>query len=256
MRNRGSVPNMPLAQPVRDTRHDHAMDRDIDPRTSDASGSPVLERVIDFLKPGHTVRIPVGYFFLACASVLVLLVAIYMIGVSVGKSIQTADYRERLGEGFEISLQRGGVNDPLTNASVMDSRASELSAGPTRILGNESSSPRTAGGLSPGMSDEWGPVQPAVDPRQPGWNYFIAATNTAARCLSLAEFCRASGLETYVIPHKNGAQVIVFPGFQGSRQAPEVKALEQRIHQIGDKYKAANRYETNMRDAYPARYGG
>ncbi len=267
MHNRGSTPNVPIAQPVRPARDSHDADLEIELHQDEPAGSApaILERLIDLLRPGQTVRIPVGYLLAACAGVFVLLIVLYMIGVSAGKSIQTAMYRERLGEGFEISLQRGGggggggVNDPLTIAPANgrgDSDGGATGTAGSTMLNSDSASRMGSGGEHSALASNWGPIRPAADPRQPGWNYFIAATNTMSSCTSLAEFCRANGLETYVVAHKNGAQVIVFPGFQGSRQAPEVKALEQRIHQIGDKYKAANRYETNMRDAYPARFGG
>jgi hypothetical protein len=263
MRNRGAqggqaAPSTPTpsARPTLRLAED---DEEIEVMRDDASPSPVLERIIALLKPGQTVRLPVGYLFGACAGVILLMAVAYVIGVSAGKSIQTAAFHEKFGDGFEISSRRGGVNDPLTLDALDGSHTSAPQAG----SGAAGGSPRTEKPATPSNTGNggrsamnWGPVVPAIEPRQKGWNYFIAATNTLARCTQLAEFCRNSGLETYVVPHKNGGQVIVFPGFQGPRDAPAVKALEERIHQVGDRYKAANKYETNMRDAYPSKYDG
>lgn len=224
----------------------------------DASPSPLLERMIALLTPGQTIRMPVGYLLGACACVILLLVVTYVIGVNAGKSIQTAAFHEKFGDGFEISQQRGGVTDPLTLQSLAGTRAETPGNGVGATPRGVSQGTPPKSGNQGGSASTWGPVVPSVDPRQKGWNYFVAATNTLARCTQLAEFCRANGLETYVVPHKNGGQVIVFPGYPGgvSRDAPAVKALEERMHQIGDRYKAANKYETNMRDAYPSKYDG
>jgi len=216
------------------------------------SSSPVLERLMGLLSPGRTVRMPVGYVLLACAGVLLLLVGAYIIGVSAGKAIQ----RDRLAANFDISPRPSGVNDPLT----LEPKTSGTPPGPSNsgVLSSDHGGAAPKGNVTTTgrPQSQWGPVVPASDPRLKGWNYFIAAETTAAGAKRLAEFCRTSGLETYVVPGKNGSRVIVFPGFQGPRGDPEVIALEERIHQVGDKYKAANRYETNMHDAYPAKYDG
>jgi len=172
----------------------------------DASPSPLLERIISLLKPGQTVRLPVGYMLGACAGVILLLVVTYVIGVNAGKSIQTAAFHEKFGAGFEISQQRGGVNDPLTLDSLDGSRTATPAAGGGASPRGEAPATPPKSGDSSQMSGKWGPVVPSVDPRQKGWNYFVAATNTLARCTQLAEFCRSNGLETYVVPHKNGVR--------------------------------------------------
>ena len=216
------------------------------------SASPVVERLMALLSPGRTVRLPVGYMLLACAGILLLLVGAYVIGVNAGKAIQ----RERLAANFDISPPPSGVTDPLTR----EPKPSGSPPGPSNggVLSGDrgGAAPKDNVSAAGRPQSQWGPVVPASDPRQKGWNYFVAAETTAAGAKRLAEFCRANGLETYVVPGKNGSRVIVFPGFEGPRGAPEVIALEERIHQVGDKYKSANRHETNMHDAYPAKYDG
>ena len=221
-------------------------------RDEATSSSPILERLMGLLSPGRTVRMPVGYMLLACAGMLLLLVGVYIIGVNAGKAIQ----RDRLAANFDISPRPSGVNDPLTLEPRTSGSLGNPSSGGMLSGGSGGAVPKDNVAANGRPQSQWGPVVPASDPRQKGWNYFVAAETTPAGAKRLAEFCRANGLETYVVPGKNGSRVIVFPGFQGPRGAPEVIALEDRIHQVGDKYKAANRYETNMHDAYPAKYDG
>lgn len=214
--------------------------------------SPIVERLMGLLSPGRTVRMPIGYMLLACAGILLLLVGVYIIGVNAGKAIQ----RDRLAANFDISPRPSGVNDPLTLEPRTSGSPGNPSNGGVLGGGGGGAAPKDNVAASGRPQSQWGPVVPTSDPRQKGWNYFIAAETTATGAKRLAEFCRVNGLETYVVAGKNGSRVIVFPGFQGPRSAPEVMALEDRIHQVGDKYKAANRYETNMHDAYPAKYDG
>lgn len=239
MRNRGVTPVLP---PER-TR---AVE-DVEVMRDEPTPSPWLERLRQMLTPGRTLEVPVGFLLLGLGLLIGVLMLIYAIGFSSGKSRARTDFEEKFGVAPVIT---GSVNDPLTSLASGD-RSSPVSL---EVQPPSAQPPGQSGSGVPVA--KWGPVVPRSDPRQKGWNYFIAAENTLARCQALAEFCRVNGLETYVVPHKNGGRVIVFPGYQGPRDAPEVKALEERIHQIGDKYKLANKYETNMRDAYPAKYDG
>lgn len=229
---------------------------EIEVMRDDASPSPALDRLVGLLKPGRTVRLPVGYLLLACGGLLLILIVAYVIGVTAGKSLQRAEFHAKFGEGFDLSPRPPAVNDPLTlqPLDATDGAANNPEGGVLSGGGARAASPDSASGArSPA---DWGPVVPSADPRRKGWNYFIAAETTPAGAKRLAEFCRSHGLETYAVPYKNASRVIVFPGFQGPRDAPAVKALEERMHQVGDLYKAANRHETNMRDAYPAKYDG
>ena len=215
------------------------------------SSPPLLENLAHLLKPGRTLRLPVGYVFAACGAVVVLLCITYMFAHRLGQAQATEQAQAKYVQGLP---QQRGVNDPLSH------EPDDLSAGGSATLTN--GQPRSANtnrpsGTAPVHPEAaWGPVQPKTDPRQKGWNYFIVAETTPQGAVRLAEFCRVNGLETYVVAGKNDRsnRVIAFPGFQGSRLAPEVKALEDRIHQVGDKYKSQNKTETNMRDAYPAKF--
>ena len=97
------------------------------------------------------------------------------------------------------------------------------------------------------------------DPRKKGLNYFVLAETREAGAKKIAEYCRANGLESYVIPGKNDGlrRVIVLPGFEsGARSSQEVKSLESRMQDVGDKWKKAERGNSDFRGAYPSLYNG
>jgi hypothetical protein len=211
--------------------------------------SPTAAAIVDLLRPGRTLRLPVGYVFLGVAALIALVLVAYVIGNRQGHNARDAE----LAENFGSPMITPRVNDPLTLEAQEPSPDGGGSALPgSGSRGGGSGTPRTAAN-----SASWGPVEPKGDPRQKGVNYFILAETTPQGALRLAEFCRANGLESYVVAGKNARRrVIAFPGYQGSRLDPAVKALEDRIHAIGDKYKTESKGETNMRDAYPSRYDG
>jgi hypothetical protein len=72
----------------------------------------------------------------------------------------------------------------------------------------------------------------------------------------LGQFCRRHGVEAYVICTTGGlCKVVVAPGFEPSqRSSPQVKALEQRIHEVGALWKGTERGASDLRDAYPSQF--
>lgn len=233
------------------------VDREPPPASDDRPGFG------QFLNPGQAIRLPVGYLFLGMGILIALISVAYIAGSSRGKALEE---QRRLQS--EAPLE--AINDPLMQG---------LEAPPATTTGKgmlgSGNSPRGAnqpsgsGGAKPAVSGltpgPMGPIAPAPDkdPRKKGLNYFILATTSKEGAVQLAEFCRSNGLETYVISRKNdrksdaGCRVVAFPGFDGkSRSSPEVKALEQRIHAIGDKWKSTQRGRTDLHDAYPEQYGG
>jgi hypothetical protein len=103
--------------------------------------------------------------------------------------------------------------------------------------------------------------QPPIvgDPRVPEMAYFVVADTNVAGAERLARYCRSQGLEAYVIgtDRDRFRKVIVLPGFDLSqRSSPAVKQLEERIHQVGDRWKGTERGASDLRDAYPLQFKG
>lgn len=202
-----------------------------------------------WLRPGQMVRMPVGYVLLAAGLVIALSAAAYMVGHNRGQAVERLKLAENLSQSSPLGAEAVTL-DPMTESQA--SPASGMKAATT-----------TEKAVRPparsGNSTTWGAVEPKVDPRKKGLNYFVLAETTQQGAIRLADFCRTHGLETYVVPGKNDRlrRIVTLPGFASSaRSSPEIKALEALIHNVGDKWKKTQRGDTDLRDAYPSLFGG
>ena len=212
------------------------------------------ENPTNWLGPGRTVRLPVGYVLLAAATMLALVIATYVLAFQRGRTVGKADIKSQMISDLNGSPESRVASDPLY----------ELNANPSGSkAGNDSLSGanRRSAAKAPGRpASAWGPVvvDARNDPRKKGLNYFVLIETQEAGARKVADFCRSNGLETYVVPGKNDRRrVIVCPGFEAAaRLSPDVKALEDRIQEVGDKWKKAERGNSDFRGAYPYLFSG
>jgi hypothetical protein len=181
--------------------------------------------------------VPSGYLLVAAAVATLLVAGAYMLGYDRGRLVE----RAILLEDPEAFL--APVSDTPAGMQVRDPLDQPRSS-PPRANAPIGTSSTHGGG--------WGQIE--SDPRECGLEYFVLAETNRQGAVRLAEYCRERGLETYVVPGKNASlrRVIVMPGFDRSqRSGREAKALEERIHRIGDTWQREERGATNLRDAYP-----
>ena len=150
---------------------------------------------------------------------------------------------------YGIGVQRGratasrGASEPATiePAAPTPARASGTS-------GSTASRPSTTP-ARPSATDNKG------DPRIKGERYFVLAHPSSDRASEMVEFCRANGLDAYLVPDDNALlrKVIVLPGYKDASQksSPEIKALEAKIRSVGEKWKKLARGNKDFGDAYP-----
>ncbi len=195
-----------------------------------------------WMSPGHTVRLPIGYLFLAVAGVLLLIVLAYALGYARGdQAVQARDDAQRF---EEVSDELGsGVVDPLRGEAGQENGDGSASERASSDGGNDNTGDRA-----------WGPVE--SDPRERGNNYYVLIYTWRAKAVELAEFCREHGLEAYVPPGNNELRhVIVVPGFpSGELASPQARSLQQRIHEVGRKWDQLSRENDNLQGAYLQRY--
>lgn len=193
----------------------------------------------------RSVRIPIGYFYLAIAAIVILCVLTYIVGFRRAESV----YEGELDQERFASLKNGvpRPTDPLS-----------------RGAGDASDDETMGGGVEP-FTWTGEPAAPAAygqvesDPRKPGLNYFVLITTNRDGARKVAEFCRDRRLEAYVVPVKNSSrnfQVIVLPGYAGGdQQSAAVQVLRQSIDRVIEEWHA----EVNPRDNfgyYPVRFDG
>jgi hypothetical protein len=208
-----------------------------------ATGPGVSETLSAWLGAGRVLRLPIGYIFIGIAVSILLLILVYALAYRHGYETASAEAAAAF-DSRGLARPGGPEDDPLNRAAeVIDLPKRGATGAPA------ASDTRPAG---PAASPAWGPV--FSEPRARGLSYFVLATTNRDGGKRLADFCRRNGLEAYVVPDndKRFHLVIALPGFDPKlRSSADVKALEARIHQIGDRWKQTERGATNLRDAYP-----
>ncbi|MCL4209082.1 MAG: hypothetical protein HRU76_01710 [Phycisphaeraceae bacterium] len=214
-------------------------------RLSEAVVSP--HDPVRWFAPGRSIRVPVGYVFLVIAGVIAVAAGAYMFGYTRGANDESARRAELVAGETELAalaaqqgIRGGGARD--AGGSGGTSGAANRQSGGGGSIDARSGSVSDSGSrpLTPSTPAGWGPIE--SDPRQSGLNYFyLVQKTTKAGATMVAEFCRADGLEAYVVPANNGRDFDVFvaPGHAPeARQSATVKSLESKINEIKIKWKA------------------
>jgi hypothetical protein len=151
---------------------------------------------------------------------------------------------------YGIGVQRGRAS--AGRAAAEPASIEPATPAPTR--------PGASGASGAGGRQGTVPARPAAtdnkgDPRIKGERYFVLAHPSSDRASEMVEFCRANGLDAYLVPDDNALlrKVIVLPGYKDASQksSPEIKALEAKIRSVGEKWKKQARGNKDFGDAYP-----
>ena len=201
-----------------------------------------------WLSPGRRLRVPVGYLVLLGAGVIAMAVVAYMAGYRVGQRDAEAEFG---GRPFNALVTGGPVSDPLVQASEPQAEPGGSRGGESHPSGDRGPNmpPGDNRATIPTQREAWGELE--SDPRQAGLSYFVLAETRQEGAQRLAEFCRANGLEAYVVPGHNARFrcVAVLPGFQ-TRAGPQVQRMRDEIHRIGSLWKSRYPVESDLKDAY------
>lgn len=94
------------------------------------------------------------------------------------------------------------------------------------------------------------------DPRVKGMYYFVVGHPSSDRRVEMLTFCRAEGLDAYLVPDDNALlrKIIVLPGYRdlSEKSSSEIRALEAKVKQVGKKWKGNKPGNKDFDDAYPA----
>lgn len=206
------------------------------------------------IKPGRSIRLPVGYLFFAIAGVIALIIGGYMLGYS---------QRDRLAEQERMRYLTSGTSDPITNGgAIADPLAGNRATTPRGSSSDtrRPTNPAAQTGLQTGspLANVWFVREGVTDPRERGRNYFILATNYPwNEAEKAALFLGRNGVPAVVYPSRRADRwnLSTRQGFEGgSFREAEAQALVSRIKAIGKDYRATERGATDFDDLYPARF--
>lgn len=201
----------------------------------------------NLITPGRSVRMPLGTIGVFVAVGIAMIMISYMLGFRKGSAIAREDYANRLYEQHssptlsEVKPSEVVVSQPKIPILTPDIEQLPKQA-PTPTTSESTVSTRIApmnGGI---MSD----------PRVSGMWYFTLMQTTSAGATKLAIFCRARGLETYVISSDNTDlyRVIALPGSM-ERYDAKMAETESKIHAIGRVWaETTDGRGSDLQDAY------
>ena len=183
---------------------------------------------------------------------------------------------------FEVSLAKAAVIGAAVVVAIAVAYGIGVQRGSSLARSSGSSGAAAAAPETPKASDSSSPRVPAIaksddsaartvgakdrpatdnngDPRVKGMRYFVLAHPSSERASELVDFCQLNGLDAYLVPDDTALlrKVIVLPGYRdpSEKSSPEIKALEAKIRNVGDKWKAKNpRANKDFREAYPEAY--
>ena len=221
----------------------------------DEGSEPLLDDVNlehNVITPGRSVRMPLGTIGVFVAVGVALIMISYMLGFRKGTAQERDNYANRLieqqsaptfSEVEPVAATKNWTKVPVLTPEILP--RPEFATSPTVP---EVSDPV----ISEPVKSSMGLI--TNDPRIAGMWYFTLVTTTESGATKLATFCRARGLETYVINSDNTRlyRVIALPGSTERNDAKMAETLS-KIHAIGRKWAGTTDGRgSDLRDAYPS----
>ena len=198
----------------------------------------------------RTVRLPLGYLFVAAMAMIVLLVIAYSVGFARGKNNSPAQKTGFVtipdtSQGNNSTSANKADTGSIKSDQSMDHKAeTPVSTDESRINNNHTAGVPT--------------LDRTQDTRQRGLNYIIVERFSTDEANRVADYLSGQGIDAMVLPTNNRhlRQVVVRQGFAGWSSNREGLALLSRIKQLGREWKARHGGTKNFDQAYGNKYGG
>ncbi len=209
------------------------------------------------IKPGRTIRVPMGYLFFAIAGVIALIFGGYMLGYAQRDRLAEQDKLRALTSDDPDGTGGGSIADPLNRGGSEQNTPNRSNVGGSTQQVNNNGSTQNPSRTGSPLENVWFVRDGVRDPRETGLNYFILATNYP--------WDEAERAALYL--GQNGVGAVVYPssrsdrwnlstrrGFEGGTfRDQEAQDLVERIKQIGEWFQSTERGATDFDDLYPAR---
>ncbi len=208
-----------------------------------------LANPLGWLSPGRTLRLPVGYVFLAVAFVIIVAFATYFIGFASGKTYEKAE-QQRILATFGPSVSDPTIDTPIVPA--VEQTRPEAAVEPRPI-------PTTTAGRPTERPADPRPAATDRPTRVVGLNYYIVATYPREDADRLITFLADNDILAQAVPVSSGntAQVWVLRGFTGSElRSEEGRRFKNRLLRLGRHWKSDERGWDNLDTMWPEKYDG
>jgi len=220
-----------------------------------------------WLSAGKSVRVPVGYLFLAAAA----FIAIAMLGYTVGYNTHKSELAAALKE--QHRRETSSILDPTLTANPNQAPAGSN----TRQPGQGSTTPSGGGALaanapvtlssdtsrqanqnvSTDAAKAYYVDQETNDPRRVGLNYWIIAHVNLEEANRIVDFLAANGISAARLPPRRGvSDVVVLEGFQGGELSSDrSREYQAQIKRLGRDYKRQGG-AVDFSDMWPKKHSG
>ena len=203
---------------------------------------------------GRSVRVPVGYVFVAGAVVFALCVGAYVLGAHQGRRAERDQYaRDAAAAWLGPDADPLNAPDSLSGATTPQTNAQQQATRPTQPQAR----PQPSQQQTQPQQTARPPVQTGAGRLTEGLNHFVIARLGPDEAHRAATYLRSNGLEVGVFPADNPRfrEVISLQGFgAGSGQdgigGPEAARLRSEIRRVGRLYRSQESGPTDFADVY------
>lgn len=199
--------------------------------------------------PMRTLRVPMGFVFVAAAVVLVLVGGAYSIGYSRGAEKERAEaIRRAFGDVTPVDPLAG--TNPGGGEVRQPAQGTRVQTAPPPQQGTPAEAQNRSSGARSG-------AEGSGDPRVEGLNYFHVARVFEEEANQIASFLNANGVAAAVVPSNNARLriVVASQGYpRGEIYGAEANALKAEIRRLGRLYKAQENGSTDFSGMYAVRF--
>ena len=197
----------------------------------------------------QSIRLPLGYIFVACAAVILLLVIAYSVGYARGNNASKAEKAGFLNNSNSTESTESTTSNNTTTSPPMDNQAasttSHNNANPDLSKGNRN------------LSNPTPTTDRTTDTRRKGLNYIFVERFSPEEADQVADYLAGQGIDAMVLPANNRLrQVVLRQGFEGWSSNRQGQALLAKIKALGREWKSQHGGTKNFDQAYGNKFRG
>ncbi len=190
---------------------------------------------------GKTIRIPLGYIFIAVAGVIGMIIISYSVGFARGRQDEITRQEDIHAASLSNTTYNTDRNTQIPTSNLPSNN--DHSTNQTQPLSRETQQPSPENNRTIGQSNtrsdtiQTNPLY--RDSRQSGLNYIIVERFDRDEAERVANFLRTKGIDVMILPANNNRslwQVLVRQGFEGWLSNREAQRTLERVKRHGQEW--------------------